>query len=153
MAAHRVGAFAVLIVLSGGHCGDHVDPPLPECAWSDVSFAPEPGSPPVKAWQDPEKRSLADGLSGKFLADICRGQFADNVETTYCSRAITSVCDSSRCPSTDQSKACKEPPQSEKIMNKCRADVLAAFTTNYPACAGFHLCEDNRLVAPETKCH
>jgi hypothetical protein len=139
-------ALGVSCLASG--CGCHTVPPQPpaECKLDVApSFAPAEGS---AASADLERAHatprLREGLEGEDLVAHCKQQWNDIIQHLHCSKELAALCDKN-CPGAK----CKEPPHSEAVMKKCRADSLPVFAAKYPTCAGYQLC--GKEVEPAEK--
>lgn len=145
---------AALLLLSagslGGCCGATTPPvPPPECKLDTApSFAPAAGSPAMKDLERANANAARFGsLTGDDLVLHCKSKWQDIIDQVHCPQQLTALCDKN-CPNAK----CKEPPHSEAVMKKCRADSLPVFSAQYPVCKDYHLCNGTELEPATVQC-
>jgi hypothetical protein len=154
----RVATVTLAVAVSGcgggggGGGGIPPQPPPPPCNLEkDVQVAtPTPDSQAQKDLTRAQANFPAEGLPDAQRLASCRQQFQDIVETTHCSKHIANFCIRS-CEQDADEEACLVPPRSELVMQKCREQSVAWFTSTYSGCQGFHLC-GNKLEPPGLAC-
>lgn len=136
--------------LLAGCGGSPVQPqPPPECRLDTApSSAPAAGSPAMQDLEAARERSTRyETLTGDDLVLHCQSKWQDIVEQLHCTGQISALCDK-HCPNAK----CKEPPHSEAIMKRCRADTLPVFTAQYPLCKDYKLCNAIELEPSNKVC-
>jgi hypothetical protein len=153
-----LGASVACLSLLGLSCGSEarvvpqVPPPPPPCNLeTDAQVSsPAPDSQADKDLKRAQVDSPANAFSDEQRTMLCRQQWQDIVETTYCSQHIAEFCIRS-CETDADEQACLVPPRSELVMQKCRQQSLAWFAGIYTGCEGFHLC-GNKLEPSKVTC-